>query len=120
MAGLSAQRLIGTASELASDGAPESPPGTVLGLILARVRMALQRETGPARAALEARLAGPAGAVRSRLAEMFGLSAGAMDLLDLACALAADPGLAEAYVAAQGAPHRVCPTEALSRTLFRR
>src|SRR6266478_9570315 len=108
MAGLSAQRLIGTASELAPEGAPESPPDTVLGLLLARVRMALRGE------------AGPTGAARSRLAEMFGLSAGAMDLLDLACALAVDPSLAEAYAAAQGAPHRVCPTEALSRTLFRR
>src|SRR5438034_5163261 len=120
MAGLSAQRLIGTASELAPEGAPESPPDTVLGRLLARVRMALRGETGPARAALEARLAGPTGAARSRLAEMFGLSTGAMDLLDLACALAADPSLAEAYAAAQGAPHRVCPTEALSRTLFNR
>jgi hypothetical protein len=74
MAALSAQRLIGIASDLAPEGAPESPPDTVLGLILARVRMALQGETGPARAALEARLAGPAGAARSRLAEMFSLS----------------------------------------------
>ena len=30
------------------------------------------------------------------------------------------PGLAEAYAAAQGAPHRVCPTEALARRLFDR
>ena len=84
------------------------------------MRLALQGDTGAARAAVEARLAGPAGAARSRLAEAFGLSATAMDLLDLACALAADPGLAEAYAAAQGAPHRVCPTEALARRLFDR
>src|SRR5438094_10574728 len=120
MAGLSAQRVIETASDLAPEAAAESTSGTVLGLILARVQMALRGETGPARAALEARLAGPTGAARSRLAEIFGLSTGAMDLLDLACALAVDPSFAEAYAATQGAPHRVCPTEALSRTLFSR
>src|SRR5690242_8351144 len=118
MAALSAQRLIETGSDLASARAPDGSLDTLIGLIVTRVRMAIEGESGPARAALEARLAGPAGTARSRLAELFGLSAGALDLLDLAAALAADPGLADAYAEAQGAPHRVCPTEALARRLF--
>ncbi|MCW3475305.1 ATP-binding protein [Limobrevibacterium gyesilva] len=104
---------------LIPETAPDAQaPDRVLALIVARVRMALQGEAGPARAALEAALGGPAGARRLRMAEVFGLSNGAMDLLDLALALAADPGLAEAYATAQGASHRVCPTEALAQTLF--
>src|SRR5438270_4648686 len=118
MAVFSAQPVIEIAPEFAAERAPKVAPATLLDLIVARVRMALQSEAGPARSALEARLAGPDGAARSRVTEAFGLSATAIDLLDLACALAADPGLCEAYSAAQGAAQRVCPTENLTRRLF--
>ncbi|OLE19885.1 MAG: hypothetical protein AUG50_02270 [Betaproteobacteria bacterium 13_1_20CM_3_63_8] len=118
MAVFSAQPVIEIAPEFAAERALKVAPATLLDLIVARVRMALQSEAGPARSALEARLAGPDGAARSRATEAFGLSATAIDLLDLACALAADPSLGEAYSAAQGAPQRVCPTENLARRLF--
>jgi len=118
MAVFSAQPVIEIAPEFAAERAPKVAPATLLDLIVARVRMALQSEAGPARSALEARLAGPDGAARSRVTEAFGLSATAIDLLDLACALAADPSLGEAYSAAQGAAQRVCPTENLARRLF--
>src|SRR5437762_658660 len=118
MAVFSAQPVIEIAPEFAAERALKVAPATMLDLSVARVRMALQSEAGPARSALEARLAGPDGAARSRVTEAFGLSATAIDLLDLACALAADPRLGEAHSAAQGAAQRVCPTENLARRLF--
>jgi len=92
--------------------------GDALGLIVARVRLALAGAGQHEMAAIDARLAGERGAARARLAEVFALSAAEADLLDLALALAADPELGEDYAAAQGAPHRRCPTEALARRLF--
>ena len=118
MAAFSAQPVIEIAPEFDAERAPKAAPARLLDLLVARVRLALQGEAGPARTALEARLAGPDGAARSRVTEAFGLSATAIDLLDLACALAADPSLGEAYAAVQGATHRVCPTENLALHLF--
>src|SRR5215472_3394315 len=92
--------------------------GDALGLVVSRVRLALAGTGQREKAAIDARLAGQAGAPRVRLAEVFALSAAEADLLDLALALAADPELGEDYAAAQGAPHRRCPTEALARRLF--
>jgi len=65
MAVFSAQPVIEIAPEFAAERAPKVAPATLLDLIVARVRMALQSEAGPARSALEARLAGPDGAARS-------------------------------------------------------
>jgi hypothetical protein len=65
MAVFSAQPVVEIAPEFAAERAPKVAPATLLDLIVARVRMALQSEAGPARSALEARLAGPDGAARS-------------------------------------------------------
>jgi hypothetical protein len=103
------------------DAVADSPRAeNALGLIVARVRLALQDGPDTARAAIDARLAGPVGAPRTRIAEVFALSPGEIDLLDLTVALAVEPALAADYAAAQGAPHRVCPTEMLARALFGR
>ena len=118
MVAASAQFAIDSAPGSADRSEPAGLPGTLIGLIVARVRMALRGDTAAARAALEARLAGPVGVARSRLAEVFGLTSGAVDLLDLTVALAAAPDLAEAFAAVQGASHRVCPTASLTRRLF--
>src|SRR4051812_8125366 len=114
----SAQGQIAPEPVTAAGVAHEVPRSSVLDLIVARVRLALEPDRVAERARVERQLAGPAGGARARLAGIFGLSAGALDLFDLACALAADPSLAEAFAAAQGASHRVCPTEALARQLF--
>lgn len=118
MAAFTAQHAIEIAPEADAERASRDSPATLLDLVVARVRMALAGENRLGRTALEARLAGPDGAARSRVAEAFDLSTAAVDLLDLACALAADPSLGEAYAVAQGAAHRVCPTENLARRLF--
>src|SRR5256885_2129534 len=61
MAVFSAQPVIEIAPEFAAERALKVAPATLLYLIVARVRMALQSRAGPARGALEARLAGPRG-----------------------------------------------------------
>ena len=109
MAASSAQHAIELAPEADAERASRASPAALLDLVVARVRMALQGEAGPARTALEAQLAGPDGAARSRVAKAFDLSTAAVDLLDLACALAADPSLGEAYAVAQGAAHQERP-----------
>lgn len=69
-------------------------------------------------AAVEERLAGPEGAFRQRLGELFGLSENEIDALDLAVAVAVEPALGTEIAEVQGMPSRQLPSEIALRLLL--
>jgi len=94
-------------------------------LVVERVALRLDRAAGtdaaaaaPALHAVEARLAGPEGGTRNRLAQLFALSHEELDALDCAVAVAVEPALGPRIAALQGLAHALLPTRVALRLLF--
>lgn len=96
-------------------------------LVVERIALRLDRAAGtdadahaatPALQAVEARLDGPEGATRNRLAQLFALSQEELDALDCAVAVAVEPALGPRIAALQGLAHALLPTRVALRLLF--
>ncbi|WP_067465680.1 ATP-binding protein [Nocardia amamiensis] len=93
-------------------------------LVVERLRLLLDAHLDPdgehaeRLAPVEARLAGPEGAFRQRLGDLFGLTEGEIDALDLAVAVAVEPALAAEVAQVQGMPSRYLPGEIALRLLL--
>jgi broad-specificity NMP kinase len=92
-------------------------------LVAERIRLHLARSLGEEHeardlAAVERRLKGAEGSFRTRLHQLFGLTAAEVDGLDCAVAVAVEPALGAKMAAVQGQPGRLLPTEVALRLLF--
>ncbi|GAA3689009.1 hypothetical protein GCM10023081_27970 [Arthrobacter ginkgonis] len=95
-------------------------------LVVERLRLLLAEHEDAGRSdeltaaltAVDERLAGPEGAYRRRLGDLFGLTAAELDALDCAVAVAVEPSLGPEVGRAQGMPSRHLPGEIALRLLL--